>query len=247
VSTLRTLDPAKVVDTADALARRVEERFPASGLARVAAEVRAVSHEAAGVAEWLDRPNWWLRGGIAVFIALVVAVVAAMLATLDLGLGGMRGWELIQGIEAGVNDLVFLAIAIAFLVSWENRLRRNRALRELHVLRSLAHIIDMHQLTKDPERLLLPGPDTASSPRRTMTVFDLSRYLDYCSELLAVISKIAAIYVARFEDTATLAAVNEVEALTSGLARKIWQKLMILDRVVERSEERAAAAAAPRP
>jgi hypothetical protein len=29
-----------------------------------------------------------------------------------------------------------------------------------------------------------------------------------------------------------LAAVNEVEGLTNGLARKIWQKIIILDRIL---------------
>ena len=38
----------------------------------------------------------------------------------------------------------------------------NVALRALHQFRSLAHIVDMHQLTKDPERLMSPQPHTPS-------------------------------------------------------------------------------------
>ena len=57
----------------------------------------------------------------------------------------------------------------------------------------MAHIVDMHQLTKDPERLLQGGPATPSSPQRTMTPFELGRYLDYSSEMLSMISKTAAI------------------------------------------------------
>ena len=44
-------------------------------------------------------------------------------------------------------------------------------------------------------------------------------------------SKVAALYVQDFGDAGLLAAVNEIENLTSGLARKIWQKLMVLDAV----------------
>ena len=62
-----------------------------------------------------------------------------------------------------------------------------------------------------------------------MTRFELGRYLDYCSELLSLVSKIAALYVQRFDDEVVLGAVNEVETLTNGLSRKIWQKIMILD------------------
>jgi hypothetical protein len=153
---------------------------------------------------------------------------------LDLSGGGFS--DTAQGVEAAINDLVFVAIAIYFLVGIEARLKRARALKELHVLRSLAHVVDMHQLTKDPERLVRGergGIDTASSPKRDMTPFQLTRYLDYSSELLAILSKVAAIYVHRFNDAETLRAAGDIEDLTIGLSRSIWQKIMILDRVSE--------------
>jgi hypothetical protein len=56
----------------------------------------------------------------------------------------------------------------------------------------------MHQLTKDPERLLATHQDTASSPQRTMTRAELWRYLDYCSELLSLTGKIGALFVQRW-------------------------------------------------
>ena len=110
-------------------------------------------------------------------------------------------------------------------------MKRGRALKAIHELRSIAHIIDMHQLTKDPERLLHRGKDTQSSPKRTMTQFELSRYLDYCAEMLSMTSKVAALYVQGFEDDVAVAAVNDIENLTNGMSRKIWQKLMILHTV----------------
>ncbi len=57
----------------------------------------------------------------------------------------------------------------------------------------------------------------------------MNRYLDYCSELLALISKIAALYVQGFQDSVLLDAVDDVEDLTSGFSRKIWQKITILE------------------
>ena len=54
---------------------------------------------------------------------------------------------------------------------------------------------------------------------------------DYCSELLALTSKLAALYAERFNDSVVLQAVDEVEALTSGLSAKIWQKIMVLDAI----------------
>jgi hypothetical protein len=99
----------------------------------------------------------------------------------------------------------------------------------LNKLRSIAHIVDMHQLTKDPDQLLGEGGTTATSSQRIMTRFALSRYLDYCSELLSLTSKVAALYVQDSQDPVLLDAVNDVETLTTGLSRKIWQKIMIID------------------
>jgi len=64
--------------------------------------------------------------------------------------------------------------------------------------------------------------------RRALTPFELARYLDYCSEMLSITGKIAALYAQDLEDGVVLAAVDEVEDLTTGLSRKVWQKLMIL-------------------
>ncbi len=90
----------------------------------------------------------------------------------------------------------------------------------------------MHHLTKDPE--VFAGewqPTSASSMHFELTPFELERYLDYCSEMLAVLSKVAALYVQHFQDDTVPRAVDEVENLASGLSRKIWQKITILDRL----------------
>jgi len=92
----------------------------------------------------------------------------------------------------------------------------------------MAHIIDMHQLTKDPERAVGQGPATESSPQLQLSSFELGRYLDYCREMLSLTGKVAALYVQDFEDGVALQAVNEIEDLTTGLSQKIWQKMMIL-------------------
>jgi hypothetical protein len=63
-----------------------------------------------------------------------------------------------------------------------------------------------------------------------MNRIELGRYLDYCSEMLALTGKVATVYVAEFDDPVVLDAVNEVENLTTGLSRKVWQKLMVLHR-----------------
>ena len=89
----------------------------------------------------------------------------------------------------------------------------------------------MHQLTKDPTLVL--GPRTSSSPAREMSRFELARYLDYCAEMLALTAKLAALYAGESDDPVVIAAVNDIETLTSDLGRKIWQKIMILGQLDE--------------
>jgi hypothetical protein len=228
----RRLDSAEIVRTAGTLRQRILERFPDSGLGRVAGELIRAAQDAEQTTEALRRPNYGLRVGVGFLIVLLFAALAGLLFRLPVRFDMDGLSNLLQGLEAGVNDLVFIGFAIWFLTRLEARWKRRRALKSLHALRSLAHIIDMHQLTKDPERVTGRGlPATESSPVRQMPPEALARYLDYCSEQLAIISKVAALHVQEFDDAETLAAVREIEGLTSGLSRKIWQKIMILDRV----------------
>ena len=226
----RRLDSVHLVRTAGQLHRRIDERFPGSGLGSVAAELETVTNEAATLAGRIAQPNWLVRG--LVFLGLLVIFGLLSVAAYQLRLQrGTQGWsDFLQGIEALVNDLIFAGLAGYFLLGLETRRKRKRVLSALHILRSLAHIVDMHHLTKDPEQLLSQGPRTESSPERTMTTFELNRYLDYASEMLAIMGKVAALYVQDFDDPVALNAASDVQDLTVNLSRSIWQKIVILAR-----------------
>ena len=241
------LNPQRIVETTELLHKRIAERFAGSGLSRLALEVADVARAAARVSDFLSRPIVWVRVSVGVAVVLLAAIVVIAVTAVKVDLGGAGFLETAQGVEAVINDLIFVGVAIYFLLGVEQRIKRARALKELHVLRSLAHVVDMHQLTKDPERLLTGArgrQDTASSPKRDMTAFELTRYLDYSSELLAILSKISAIYVQRFNDAEALRAAGDIEDLTVGLSRNIWQKIMILDHMLD-DEARALPRSAP--
>lgn len=228
-ATYRVLDEGKILGTLERLRNRIGERFPGSGLEDVASELMTVGREVSGCAAYIRAPNWPVRIATGVAAAGMIAVL--VLAAVNLQLPeSVRGPDVIQLLEAGINDIVFFGIAVYFLLTIETRLKRRKALGAIHQLRSLSHIVDMHQLTKDPERLLSVEPDTPSSPERTMAPSELGRYLDYCSELLSVTSKLAALMVQDFNDEVVLGAVNEIEELTTGLSGKIWQKIQLLER-----------------
>jgi hypothetical protein len=135
--------------------------------------------------------------------------------------------EMMQGVDAGVNLAIVLGGAAFFLASLETRWKRDRALKALYELRSIIHVIDMHQLTKDPSTL--GQLRTSSSPDRPMTPFELARYLDYCSEILSLTAKCAALYAEKLSDPVVVETVGDIELLTSHLSNKIWQKITIVE------------------
>jgi hypothetical protein len=234
-SSYRRLDASHVVETVALLQRRVEERFPGAGLVNVIAELRKVADESRELNRWTTRANIPIR----VLSWLVAACILALLVgfATRLNLPDVRDiLNFTQFLEAALSAIGILGATIFFLVTYESRVKRQRILRAIHELRSIAHIVDMHQLTKDPDRYLLKATFTESSPKRTMTLFELGRYLDYCCDALALISKVAAMYVEGFFDEVALEAVDEIEALTGGLSAKISQKIAVLNDVAERNE-----------
>ena len=226
----QSLDPKEISATASRLQQRISDRFPKSGLAQVCAHLYHLSEAAAVRSREIDKPILWVRVAswclITVLTPFSVFVVLKDMWLLYSIL--LLQNEPIDKLDAGISVLAFFGAAIIFLYRLEASIRRERALKAIHELRALAHIIDMHQLTKDPERVISPEQQLISSPKVNMSPFQLRRYLEYCNEMLSVIGKIAALYVQRLEDGIVIASSNEVESLATGLSRKIWQKIMIL-------------------
>lgn len=229
----RALEPAKIVESLETLEKRIDERFPAAGLARVCGELKAIAREHVAIAERIGRPNMLLRTGFLVLIGACLVLLAKIGVLIDFTKTGADNvYTVLQGVEATMNILVLMGAAVLFLFTFEERLKRRRALAALNELRSIAHVIDMHQLTKDPSSIATNGPRTPSSPVRTMTPFQLSRYLDYCSEMLALTAKVAALYAQSFPDPVVGDAVNDLEQVTTNLSQKIWAKITIIQSLV---------------
>jgi hypothetical protein len=230
------LDASLIVETLERLRVRVLERFPKSGLAKLCGKLVETGRATAARAEELSQPYVALRilGALVVVFAVVFQIVLASHIDWSAIRRSADVLSLSQALDATVNLLILAFGGLWFMLTLEQRLKRRLILRALYELRSYAHIVDMHQLTKDPTVVLGGGMATSSSPDRQMSEFELSRYLDYCSEMLALIAKLAALYAARTQDETIIEAVNDLEDLTSNLGRKIWQKIMIISRLDER-------------
>jgi hypothetical protein len=226
---LQRLSADAVHATVAQLSRRIAARFPERRLVRVATELEQLARDV-DVRTAATRGRLGLVRTISrIIIALVViATIAALsLALRDVSrVDSSVGW--LPLIESAINDLVFAAIAIFFLHTLPNRIERGQLLELLHRLRSLAHIVDMHQLTKDPERLRDDFVTTPVSPALDLDRAGMEHYLGYCSELLSLIGKVAALCAEESRDSVVLDTVSTVETLTTAMSGKIWQKISLL-------------------
>jgi hypothetical protein len=225
----RSLDPAKILSTAELLERRVRERFPDRGLAQVAHEVTALARGIRAEVEILTPPIWWLRALVALIVLAGAGVFLWVGSILPLSDVGQDAIGSVEGIEAAINTALLAGLGLVALVRLEARVKRQRVARGLHGLRSIIHVIDMHQLTKDPVTLSPDFMPTETSPARDLDAVGMSRYLDYCSELLALTGKLAALYSQAVPDEGVAQAVTDIELLGSSLSRKIWQKIGMIE------------------
>ncbi|MFT3733079.1 MAG: hypothetical protein QM780_16955 [Hyphomicrobium sp.] len=226
-SKYRTLNPGLIVSSLNQLVRRIQERFPGAGLASVCRDLVELANETAVRAEEINRPHFLLR--FIIWIAITAGLVL-LIAVAQIILSGTRTnddlFGTLQGIDSGFNIVVLMGATLFFVSSIETRWKQRRALNALHEFRSIIHVIDMHQLTKDPS--MLAAVHTSSSPDRSLSPFELVRYLDYCSEMLSLTAKLAALYAEKLSDPVVVDTVGDIERLTSDLSGKIWQKITIV-------------------
>ncbi|MEM9054244.1 MAG: hypothetical protein AAGB16_02870 [Pseudomonadota bacterium] len=225
----RSLDPDLIVQTVARLSERMEARFKGRGLTSVAKELTRFAQEETGRAKRLSRPRLLVRSLVCLFIALGIAVIAYVAWTVKIDIQARPSLDMFEGVEAFINLLLLLAAGIWFLLNLETRMKRHDVLERINQLRSIAHVIDMHQISKDPMSDLHQGAKSESLPDSDLHGYALVRYLDYCADLLAITGKLAAVYLEYIEDPVVIASVNDFESLTGELARKIWQKVTVLE------------------
>ena len=156
------------------------ELFPNNGIAQVSRALADLSEKHTDYAAKAASRNWPMQ-------IVSVLIVLAGLATAGWGvwqvlqLFGMDVREIgsVQGLDSVLNIMIVTGAAIWFVLNLETRQRQARVLARLHELRALAHVIDMHQLRKDPTTYY--REPTAHSPNRDLSESNLMAYLDYCA------------------------------------------------------------------
>ena len=222
-----SLDPSKIIGTLEVLSRRICERFPATRSGEGQLVLTDVARATSARVDTLARPNYTLR----LFVGLILLAGVALARLAWLTRASPRNFDRADQRHAGASTaatslLIVFGGGAFYLWTLEGRWRRDRAMKGLHELRSIIHVIDMHQLTKDPSAF--GAPRTSSSPDRSMTPHQLLRYLGYCSELLSLASKVAALYADKLRDPAHRRCRRRHRAPDSNLCQKIWQKIELI-------------------
>jgi hypothetical protein len=206
----RHLDPEKLIKTSADLEQWITKEFHEAHLAVVAREVHAFAQEAVAKAERIRQPIWPLRLGIWTVVVLTALGAIHGVVTHELA-------DVLKFLDTTKGAAVYLSVFGAIFIGLEIRWKRYRALKAVAEIRALAHIVDMHQLAKDPP---------IEQFRQNGQQVKVEEYLHACTALLALLSKVAQFYVENFPDPAATNAVNDFEMITTGLSNKIWMKIL---------------------
>jgi len=235
--------PDTVVMTIETLQNRIRERFGERGLTRACGYLLDMAKRDMRQASAIGRRYIFLR--LLVFAVLGLGAMALLLlvSLIDFSKVTTDLPSLVQGAQMAFNLIAVTGAFVLSLLTFERRLKRRRALAALHELRSIVHVIDMHQLTKDPSKFII-GSTTKSSPPVELSEFQMTRYLEYCTEMLSLASKVAVVFGQTLDDPAVAEVVSDIEHVSTGLSQKIGQKIMILQQLREADISAAALSAA---
>jgi hypothetical protein len=212
------LDPTKIIETADHLARRVSEKLPDSVLAGLAVELAQVARQTE------ERAHNARQAILVIRVASILAVCGTLLGLWFLARHIHARWEfgtiaqVFEATDAGFNLLVILAGVLWSFLTLEARIKRRRALSSIEELRDFIHVIDITQLYYTPD-LYNPNPANSLSSLN----IDYT-YLLFCTEMLTLISNLAPLYTRGAAGDSILRAVSDVEMLANANSATLLSK-----------------------
>jgi len=121
------LDSEHLDEQINILRDRVGERFPDSGLYQVAIHLAELSHRSAKTASYLGKPNYFIRAITVTLALLIVVGTIVAFMNFEIKFHNKDLLSVVQFLESLINDIVFIGVAIFFLVSIETKYKRSRA------------------------------------------------------------------------------------------------------------------------
>ena len=210
-----SIDGYQVTLAFENLQNQISKTFPESGLIHTLEDLTSASKEATAISE-KKSVVWKLSWPVAILIPTIV-FVSVLWLFFDKN-APINGFDDVDG----VLNLIFLCVMIGYLIRQAFKsVRRISAMKQLHKIRSLIHMLDMKQQNKKYHNKCLTN-------KRPLTTSQNIMYLDDCSQALSLAGKIAALLIEGHNDTIVIATVNEIDSLCNGISAKIWQKISVL-------------------
>ena len=219
------VDSIKIEQTIDKLEKRIFERFPNSNLLIICKSLKSLLEETNCKIAINNKPNYGVR---AILILIILISVVLIFSIVSITRFNLVSFDLtfVTSLSDSLFNIIFLFSAgVIYLFSIENKIKRTKIIKTINKLRSFLHVVDMHQLTKDPMLNDNEYVRTLSSPKRILKNYELKRYLDYSSEMISLVSKISTLFAQKIQDDIIISKVNEIESLSSSLTQKIWLKI----------------------
>ena len=137
------LDSNHVIDTINRLHKRISERFPRSGLGETCSELFEIAGRAHQRSEWIAKPLLGFRYAVGGLSVGIVAVTVALFFYHPPFSEEFGFTDYVTVLDAGMNVIVLVGIALIFLITLERRIKRTRALLELEVDDGLSLLVDV--------------------------------------------------------------------------------------------------------
>jgi len=223
-----TLIHEKIELTVEKLTKRINERFPKSSIGKTSDDFLKFTENSENILLWILKPNLTIR--VIAYTTISISILGILYCFKFVKLTISNSLEDISSIaESSINNFLLIGAAYFFLFKLENRIKRTRAIKYLNEIRGFVHVIDMHQLSMNPQYFLSNLPSTINSPVRNMNYEEFSRYLNYSSELVALCGKLAALFAQQLPDEVVVKSASDIENLCSNIINKISNKHIVLE------------------
>src|SRR5215475_14417390 len=103
----RQLESERIIATVQKLQKRIDERFPGSGLGRLCAELLLIAQETVARTQWIQKAHLPLRCTAALLSAAIIALVVRLLFNIhEFRINDFTSF--IQSLEASISAVVFI-------------------------------------------------------------------------------------------------------------------------------------------
>ena len=122
------LNAERITETVSILEKRITDRFPKAGLARICKHLHEVAEQTQARCRQISQPNWLFRGSAICLVALLIGFTLIPFAFVKFQVENLTITDLVQVLEAAINDIVLIGAGVFFISTIETRFKRKKSI-----------------------------------------------------------------------------------------------------------------------